>query len=204
MLESIDIRILSTIIGVLLTFTLSVIYNTYNQRKQRLVSSRPFIETVQRTMPYKLTQDDLGRKGRMIITDDYLKMEKFFKKNPNYHVRCLTVENTGPHYALDVQIKIKCSNRNNDEWTFNCYIPIIKEEELILIPIDSYKYENTLVDKYIINYRTHFGEVLVNELVAKDNHKGGRKVQQSFYKKFLFFKLKIIKFNAKTSRWTYI
>jgi hypothetical protein len=178
---------LSSLIGVLLTLSVTTYLNWRNKRN----SNRAYIISEDTNALHKLKNIKVPLGTRVICPENYEHfIEKLHEKNIDisiYKFNYSRIKNIGPGIMFNVIIQIDTSYQNlKAKIKFN--LPLIDAEEEIYIVTDDKKYlefDEYYIDSIQVDYTTLSGEQMRFVQLQK-SHDTSRFIIETFYKKGFF------------------
>ncbi|NGY87958.1 hypothetical protein F6Y05_33520 (plasmid) [Bacillus megaterium] len=203
------------ILKMVVPFLLGTSYSVFNNISQKKESNRAFPYVEEAYFPIDLKEIKVKENTRLYMSGDYSKLARDEKVDNQAKIIYLKVTNLGPGHMINCDFNIKTSSTDlTTEWDFKVHVPIIRKDEVILIPTVKESMSNIrLSTKSVnINYLTHSQEEMeYNQKLEKVNKdstliKDSLHVNKSKNKFLKFFRRSkvLYEYEGKNSLFTYL
>lgn len=203
------------IVKIVVPFLLGTSYSIFNNMNQKKESNRAFPFVEEAYYPIDLNEIKVKENTKLYMNGDYSKIANNEKINRQTTIVYLKVTNLGPGHMVNCDFYIKTSSTDfTTEWDFKVHVPIIKKDEVILIPTikESMRNKSITTKDVNIKYLTHSQEKMeYNQQLEKVNDdstliKDSLRVHKSNNKFLKFFKRSkvLYEYEGKNSLFTYL
>jgi len=203
------------ILKMVVPFMLGTSYSIFNNISQKKVSNRAFPYVEEAYYPIDLNEIKVKENTRLYICGDYSKIARNKEVDNQTKIIYLKVTNLGPGHMVNCDFNIKTSSTAlTTEWDFIVHVPIIRKDEVILIPTVKEEMNKIRIATKSVNikYLTHSQEEMeYNQHLEKVNEdstliKDSLHVNKSKNKFLKFFKRSkvLYEYEGKNSLFIYL
>lgn len=192
----------------IITFILGTVISLFNIKSQKKLSNRCYPSIEEAHLPIALSEVDIAPGTKMYLTGDYARIHDSATTNKSNDITYLKITNLGPGNMMNCNVNVVISTTDlKEEWHLKIHVPLIRKDEMILIPTVKMSMLNkrVITNRVLIDYLTQSNEKMRYTLKIQsvnDDSTSIKEILQVYV--FKWFRKKIYSYQGKNSLFIYI